>query len=64
MRFNGRFGNKQRELEEEYHQGWNMYMTPEQAARGLTLMVSLPEHNRDIACWFDYPDLSHKRIFN
>jgi len=27
--------------------GWNAYMTPEQAARGLTLLQILPEHNDD-----------------
>ena len=29
-------------------EGWNMYMTPEQAARGLTLMQNYPEHMPDI----------------
>lgn len=28
--------------------GWNMYMTPEQAARGLTLMMNYPEHVDDL----------------
>ena len=28
--------------------GWNMYMTPEEAARGLTLMQNYPEHNEDL----------------
>ena len=28
--------------------GWNMYMTPEQAARGLTLMLNYPEHMPDL----------------
>jgi dTDP-4-amino-4,6-dideoxygalactose transaminase len=27
--------------------GWNAYMTPEQAARGLTLLQTLPKHNDD-----------------
>lgn len=37
--------------------GWNMYMTPEQAARGMTLMPYLKDYNvaRPI-----YPDLSKK----
>ena len=28
--------------------GWNAYMTPEQAARGLTLMSNYPTHADDI----------------
>jgi dTDP-4-amino-4,6-dideoxygalactose transaminase len=28
--------------------GWNMYMTPEEAARGLTLMQNYPEHQEDL----------------
>lgn len=37
--------------------GWNMYMLPEQAARGLTLMTLLPEVNEDIGGSKDYPDI-------
>lgn len=36
--------------------GWSCYMTPEQAARGLTLMMNVNNHNEDLR--FDYPDLS------
>jgi dTDP-4-amino-4,6-dideoxygalactose transaminase len=28
--------------------GWNMYMTPEEAARGLTLMMNYPTHMPDL----------------
>lgn len=28
--------------------GWNMYMTPDQASRGLSLMQNLPQDNKDI----------------
>ena len=28
--------------------GWNMYMTPEQAAHGLALMQNMPKHNPDL----------------
>jgi len=38
--------------------GWNFYMTPEQAARGLWLMMMMPEHNADLEEVPDYPDLS------
>jgi hypothetical protein len=32
--------------------GWNMYMTPEQAARGITLL----EMQEKKTCYNDYPD--------
>ena len=35
--------------------GWQAYMEPERAARGLTLMDSLPDYNADLV--FEYPDL-------
>jgi len=38
--------------------GWNMYMTPEQAARGLTLMLHLKDVNKTTNSV--YPDLSKK----
>ncbi len=41
--------------------GWNMYMTPEQAARGLTLMQNYPSHVPDLE--EDYRDLTEFTIF-
>jgi dTDP-4-amino-4,6-dideoxygalactose transaminase len=41
--------------------GWNMYMTPEQAARGLTRMMHVKETNRIKTP--DYPDLSKYEIY-
>lgn len=41
--------------------GWNMYMTPEQAARGLLLMNDATYANRKIMP--EYPDLSKYRIY-
>jgi dTDP-4-amino-4,6-dideoxygalactose transaminase len=38
--------------------GWNMYMTPEEAARGLTLLSNYPEHAPDQIERPPYPDLS------
>lgn len=39
--------------------GWHMYMTPDQAARGVELFHRLPKVNNDLACWKDYSvDLS------
>jgi len=37
--------------------GWHMYMTPEDAARGILLMDMLPERNDDTMTWNHYPDL-------
>ena len=46
--------------------GWNMYMTPEDAARGILLFDKLEgiEYERDITNQNSYPDLSTKKIFN
>ena len=39
--------------------GWNMYMTPEQAAKGLTLLDHLPNHNDDLPYEY-YGDLEEQ----
>jgi len=44
-------------------EGWNMYMTPEQAARGLTLMQNYPEHVEDIPEDPPYRDLTEFELF-
>jgi dTDP-4-amino-4,6-dideoxygalactose transaminase len=43
--------------------GYHMYMTPEDAARGILLMDSLPEINEDSGNHTMYPDLSKMMIF-
>ena len=43
--------------------GWNMYMTPEQAARGLSLMQNYPEHNTDLEEKNGYRDLTEFPVF-
>lgn len=51
----------------DYHEdnftqlGWNMYMMPEIAARGLLMMQAFPEHNDDLS--LPYPDLSKFKIY-
>lgn len=40
--------------------GWNMYMTPEQAARGLNIMLHLGEGK---ICKGKYPDISKFSVF-
>jgi dTDP-4-amino-4,6-dideoxygalactose transaminase len=41
--------------------GWNMYMLPEIAARGLLLMQAFPDYNPDVEIM--YPDLSKYKIY-
>jgi dTDP-4-amino-4,6-dideoxygalactose transaminase len=41
--------------------GWNMYMTPPDAAEGLWLMSSMAENNDDVI--EDYPDLRRNDLF-
>ena len=43
--------------------GWNFYMTPEQASRGLWLMMSMPNDNEDLLEFPEYPDLSKFEIY-
>ena len=43
--------------------GWNFYMTPEQAARGLWLFICTPEYNDDLIEEPDYPDLSKCKAY-
>tara|TARA_R100001510_G_scaffold10510_1_gene8073 strand:- start:22 stop:639 length:618 start_codon:yes stop_codon:yes gene_type:complete len=53
-----------------YHQdeidinGWNAYMTPEQAARGLMLMQNYPDHNKDLPEYPEYRDLREFSLFS
>ena len=41
--------------------GWNMYMTPQEAAHGLALMQNMPEDNKDLT--ETYRDLSEFALF-
>ena len=43
--------------------GYHMYMTPEDAARGIILMDSTPEENEDSGSHLNYTDLSSMNIF-
>jgi len=43
--------------------GWNMYMTPEQAARGLVLLSDFPKHTQDQIEDPPYRDLTTFEIF-
>jgi len=43
--------------------GWNMYMTPQQAAHGLALMQNYPEHMEDLGENNGYRDLTTNTVF-
>jgi dTDP-4-amino-4,6-dideoxygalactose transaminase len=43
--------------------GYHMFMTPEQAARGIELFYRLPKVNKDLASWENYPDVSKYTCF-
>lgn len=43
--------------------GWNFYMTPEQASRGLLLLSMTKDYNEDLLENPPYPDLSKMEIF-
>jgi dTDP-4-amino-4,6-dideoxygalactose transaminase len=43
--------------------GWHMYMTPEDAARGILLMDQVPEDTPDCGSWQNYSDLSQKKLW-
>lgn len=43
--------------------GWNMYMTPQIAAQGLSLMQNIPLHNNDLDENNGYRDLTEFSIF-
>jgi dTDP-4-amino-4,6-dideoxygalactose transaminase len=44
--------------------GWHMYMTPEDAARGIILMDSISEVNEDSHSHMSYKDLRLNKIFD
>ena len=44
--------------------GWNMYMPPEQAARGLEIFWTIPEKNDDCGGSWKYHDISNLQIFD
>ncbi len=43
--------------------GWNMYMTPQEAAQGLCLLQNYPEHNSDMGETNGYRDLTDFPVF-
>jgi dTDP-4-amino-4,6-dideoxygalactose transaminase len=43
--------------------GWNMYMTPQAASHGLSLLLNYPEHVKDLGENNGYKDLTTNDIF-
>ena len=43
--------------------GWNMYMTPQEAAQGLCLMQNYPDHQADLMEVNGYRDLTEFKVF-
>lgn len=58
-RFHGRHEKPLAEDEPEF-MGWNCFMEPERAARGLTLMMTLEDFNKDLQ--IEYPDISQYEL--
>jgi len=44
--------------------GWNMYMTPQEAAEGLALMQNYPQHHSDLGEINGYRDLTEFPVFS
>ena len=65
-RFEGRHED-QNQWDDEYEIfGWNMYMVPEDSARGILLFDEITKNQEDFIDMYDYthyPDLSTKKIF-
>lgn len=43
--------------------GYHMYMTPEEAAKGLLLMENIPDYNNDMGSSETYKDLTKQKVF-
>jgi dTDP-4-amino-4,6-dideoxygalactose transaminase len=62
-RYEGRTPGLDYRKDDITHMGWNMYMTPEQAARGLALLQVLPDANKDQIENPPYRDLTEFTLF-
>jgi dTDP-4-amino-4,6-dideoxygalactose transaminase len=63
MCYDGRDLNKTQQEDDITEMGYHMYMTPEDAARGIIIMDSLPEYTDDSYSWKNYKDLTTNTIF-
>lgn len=63
MCYDGRDLNKSQINDDIVEMGYHMYMTPEDAARGLMLMKHLSSEPEDTYTWKNYKDLTTNTIF-
>jgi len=65
MRAKGRHPHEKRFYKDEAFEamGWNMYMHPEDAAKGYLIFESFPEYNKDVGGDYSYTDLSEQEVF-
>jgi dTDP-4-amino-4,6-dideoxygalactose transaminase len=64
MRFDGREECNLTDQKEFTMLGWNFYMSPEQAARGMWLMGNMKDYNDDLLEIPPYPDLSLHSVYS
>tara|TARA_B100001123_G_C15185185_1_gene976995 strand:+ start:551 stop:1183 length:633 start_codon:yes stop_codon:yes gene_type:complete len=62
-RYDGRKGHMFNDIDDIEVCGYHMYMTPEQAARGIQLFYGLEENDKPQATWENYPDVSEYSCF-
>jgi len=62
-RYEGRTSGVNYREDQVDEEGWNMYMTPEQATRGLMLMQNYPKHICDLPEDPPYRDLTEFNLF-
>lgn len=63
MRYEGRTDGVSYHEDIIDEEGWNMYMTPEQAARGLVLLTDHPQNSPDLIEDPPYRDLTEFSLF-
>lgn len=63
MCYDGRDLNKTQQEDDITEMGYHMYMTPEDAARGILIMESLPVVHDDLYNWKKYKDLTLNTVF-
>lgn len=64
LRYDGRDLSKTQFEDNIELQGYHMYMTPEDAARGILLLRNTKKYNQDSHNHIHYPDISRHKCFN
>ena len=65
VRAKGRHPHEKRFYKDETFEvmGWNMYMHPEDAAKGYLIFKELPDYNDDAGGSHSYIDLTEQEVF-